>query len=295
MKNKISSYDHFLNESRSIYDIGGTGIKEILPDRVLPSTDKKDYMRLRGQFAKSLSNLTEFYNESYSNLAPTENDPDEDYKEIKSVLSKSGWTINSIKNLFSYDANFLCDENFFDFVKKNSLDQENGYIDILLYKLVEELALKGGKIYLGGEGWDFEGGGDDNEYLIKCAYGYHQTKYGQLYLKNRGVSESELIDKAKSDLFEWIKNYQWDSIIYDINRSISSREIPFSDYCLEEDDRIVIYSGEIADKAKELGSKLSLDDVISNIYRYLSSFKLDINVSDDKKEVVIYLQPYESR
>lgn len=304
MKNKILSYERFISESITIYNKGGLGEIEILPNRILSSTKREDYLRLRYQYWSSLMDLYNFYNVSFSNLAPTLKDPDNDYNEIKSVLSKKGWGMESIKNLFSEKADNLCGYNFFDmvegrptkvisdavkrelsdikyleiFTSNKSLSTLSGYIDLYLYKLVEELGLKGGEIFLGGEGWGFYEGGDDNEFLIKCAYGYHETKYGQLFLKSRGISEMELLEKAKKDLFNWLRDYQWISII-------GNSDIKFDDYCIEEEDRLVIYVGEISEKANK-----NVDDIIANIYRYLASFKLDIITSDDKKEVVIYLQ-----
>jgi len=324
MNNKLKKYHDFLNESSK---------SEKLPNRLLPSKTREDYLILRGDFRDTIEDITGYYDTYFSNLAQGSNDPDEDYNEIKKLISRKGWTIESIKNLFSPEVDKICKYNFFNLIsgrssdefksemdnrtlksqlyqpfREKSLDELSGYIDMFLYKLVEELGLKNtfnyatdDKVYLGGEGWQVQMVSNEyddiNEYLIKCAYGYHQTKYGKLFLKQAGVSEKELIEKAIKDFQFWFEG-EWmniiDKIIPDGNgRNISSK-MKFKEFFLIEDDRIIIYCRSISEYLKENELDVSTEEVIADFINSFSIFKLGTGESPldleivNKEEIIIW-------
>lgn len=315
MKNRLKKYKDFIIESLS---------SEKLPSRVLPSTDREDYLRLRSQFCEDVHDLGDFYSKYFSNLCSnSEADPDIDYLEMKKMISRKGWGIESIRNLFSTQADELCKYNFFDFISgtptvelkkevenrifkmqyyepifgSKSLDSVSGYIDIFMYKLVEELGLKGGTVWLGGEGWSsgLDSNPDENEYLIKCAYGYHQTKYGKLFLKQVGITEDDLISKALSDFTDWFKS-NWSPVIsknlspsdsYKVRTIINS--LNFDEFCVVESDRIVVFAKTISEELEKNDIEISSDIILSNILDYLGLFKLDMEVINNS-DVIIWVK-----
>jgi len=302
MKKKLKKYQDFLNEAST---------SEKLPTRVLPVPHRETYLQLRVEFRDDLEGLSDYYDTKFSNLCQNrDNDPDEDYLEMKKLLARKGWTIESIKNLFSPEADKACKYNFFNLAsgrssdelktefnnrtlksqfyqpfREKSLDEISGYIDIFMYKLVEELKLtntfnyaQSGKIYLGGEGWqDLDNNDTENEYLIKCAYGYHHTKYGKLFLNQIGLSEEELIRKAIQDFQTWIEQ-EWMSIVDEMIPGVNGRNISskmeFNDFFLVENDRIVIFCKAISEHLIQNGVNISTEDVVSKIMDSLSIFKL---------------------
>ncbi len=308
MNNKVKKYKDFLNEA--------SNSNQRLPGRLLPSTDRQIYLTLRSEFKEDILDLEKFYITKFSNLCSGDHDPDKDYDELKSLMSKKGWDMESIKNLFSEKADSLCEYNFFDlsrsvapksltkssFTNKQwevfqnpSLDEQNGYIDIYMFKLVEELGLKGGKIWLGGEGWAdaMNYTNDGNEYLIKCAYGYHHTKYGQLFLKQVGISEEQLISKAIADFSEWFSG-SWLSIISDglspgNSYKVRNSNYKFEDFCLIESDRIVIFSESISNELKSKEINVSPEEITSSILKKVGDlFRLDIEVINN--DVIIWVE-----
>lgn len=136
---------------------------------------------------------------SYSDLASGYKDPDEDFNRIQSEIEKRGFTLEVIGLLFSDDVNKKIGD-FKSFIRKYDLDNSNGEIDIYLYKINEKLNL-GTQVFLGGEGWASFINDPDTEELgyeviIKYAYGYHKTNYGELVLKQSGFNKTE-------DFIEW--------------------------------------------------------------------------------------------
>jgi hypothetical protein len=193
---KLFKYNQFIKES----------VTQFLPDhiKILIEGAKKDYP----QDIRNLEILrADLYSEivetcqstSYSNLASSNRDPDEDFNQIQSKIEKKGFTLEVIGLLFSDDVNKKIGD-FKSFIRKFNLDISNGEVDIYLYKLNEKLNL-GTEILLGGEGWASYINNPDTEELgyeviIKYAYGYHKTNYGQLVLKQSGFNKTE-------DFVEW--------------------------------------------------------------------------------------------
>jgi len=323
MNNKLKKYYDFLNEASK---------SEKLPARLLSSSSREDYLKLRCYFHDAIDLVRLYYDTYFSNLcAGSGNDPDVDYLEMKNLLSRTGWTMESIKNLFSPEVDKVCKYNFFNLAygepsseikmemntrrtsklndvdwlkfveifKGKSLTDTNGYIDLYMYKLVEELSLTNtfnysneDKIYLGGEGWHNQTKDNDegvNEYMIKCAYGYHQTKYGKLFLKQAGISEKELIENAIRDFQDWFET-EWMSIIDNMITGTNGRDISskmsFKDFFLVENDRIVIFCKSISEYLIESKLDISTEEVIAGFFKSLSIFKLGTGESPLDIEVV---------
>jgi len=294
---KINKYKEFINEAFS---------GEKLPDSKMESVSRGILLEYRVGFWQDMLTLSEFYNTYFSNLAASiDADPDDDYTQMKKLIRKKGWGIESLKNLFSEESDNICKYTFFDLVKGipsvefkeefkerrlksqyyepfnggSSLDATSGQIDIFLYKLAEELRLKG-IIYLGGEGWGDMLHGEENEYLIKCAYGYHQTKYGKLFLNQKGITEQELIEKAVEDLQVWLEK-NWSYGLISIGDRAIVRSMELKDFSLVESDRMIIYTSEVSDHLGKNGIKVSTEEVQSRIIKSMDVFKLDISITDE--------------
>ncbi len=299
---KINKYKEFINEAFS---------GEKLPNSKMESVTRGSMLEYRVDFWQDMLTLSEFYNTYFSNLAASiDADPDDDYIQMKRLIRKKGWGIESLKNLFSEESDNICKYTFFDLVKGipsvefkeefkerrlksqyyepfnggSSLDSTSGQIDIFLYKLTEELGLKG-VIYLGGEGWGDMVNTEENEYLIKCAYGYHQTKYGKLFLNQKGITDQELISKAVEDLQVWLES-NWSYGLMSLNDRGIVREMDLKDFSVVEPERMIIYTSEISDHLGKKGVKVSPEDVQSRIIKSLDIFKLDINQTDN--EIIIW-------
>jgi len=187
---KLFKYKQFIRESVSYIEDYIDGAKKDYPQ------DIRNLEKLREDF---YSEIIERCIVSYSSLASSNRDPDEDFNLIQSEIEKEGFTLEVIGLLFSDDLNKKIGD-FKSFIRKYDLDNKNGEVDIYLYKLNEKLNL-GAKVFLGGEGWASYINDPDTqelgyEVIIKYAYGYHKTNYGQLVLKQSGFNKTE-------DFIEW--------------------------------------------------------------------------------------------
>ena len=54
---------------------------------------------------------------SFSDMCKKDSNPEEDYKELQSLMDKKGWDIQSIKNLFSNKVDKLCGYGIAKFVR----------------------------------------------------------------------------------------------------------------------------------------------------------------------------------
>lgn len=189
---KLFKYKQFIKESVSYIKDYIDGAKKDYPQ------DIRNLERLRNDFySEIVENCSTTI--SYSDLASGYKDPDEDFNRIQSEIEKKGFTLEVIGLLFSDDINKKIGD-FKSFIRKFNLDNSNGEIDIYLYKINEKLNL-GTQVFLGGEGWaSFINNPDTQELgyevIIKYAYGYHKTNYGELVLKQSGFNKTE-------DFIEW--------------------------------------------------------------------------------------------
>jgi hypothetical protein len=265
-------------------------------------------------------------------MCKKDSNPEEDYKELQSLMDKKGWDIQSIKNLFSNKVDKLCGYSIAKFVRGerteefqevidelenkgvskrkledisepfgSDLDQQNGHTDIYLYFLFKELGLNPDFISLGGEGWASYG--DSDELFIRYRYGYHQTKYGQMMLKQIGYTIEQFKEEALVYLQQDIKN-NWNDMISSsvmvndkINRdnmvratitSFLKSSIQIKNYTLVEDDRMIIYTNEIAQYINKTfpEQNTTAEDISAGVVKYLEWAGIDIEVVDG--DVIIW-------
>ena len=240
-------FDKFFDKIQSVEKITGPFMTELKYE--------KEYMEtLRGIFAKKIKGLSEYFDSWYSSLASnSEANPEEDFAEMQKVMDKTGFTLPIIKKLFDKKVCQLTSEYYPYFIHQNHLDTINGYIDIYLYLLDEKLEIskntgvEANKDLGGGHSESLKNqtiervsSADDpdlNEWLIKYAYGYHKTPYGELLLKQVGLTPESFANIACQKILKniWIK-YLAEGHIE--NANLIEDEI-------EEDGGLITQEGEI--------------------------------------------------
>lgn len=329
MKKVLKKYSQFINESK----IQSSTIENLV--------SRYDFWHLLMELDYSEFNMRN----SFSDMCKTDNDPDEDFKNIQSYFDSKGFTIEEIKEIFSkennrvigYDLhdlyrgrrgvldesplsdiihnvekekkeNFATDFITDPFKSTSKLDSKNATIDIYFYKLFEKLGIGSGRIDLGGVTWVFWNYVDSNgeEAFIRYRYGYHNTKYGQLMLKQAGRTEEELREDALNYLQEFI-SYNFDSVITNVyqnkyNIRISSMinlrlyDIKIDEFTILENDRYIIDLVDMSDyfnslESKESGKlddkyKIEPDDIAPEFTKILDGLGIDIVFTGN--DLVIY-------
>ena len=329
MKKNLKKYNDFINEEI-------TAPPKLSDSYLKSNLDRNNaeiFLILRSNFYDRIINMTDDLKpRSFSDMCKKDSNPEEDYNEMKSLMSKKGWDIQSIKNLFSNKVDKLCGYGIAKFVRGDrtedfqevvsnledqgvskekiedinepfgsDLDSQNGHTDIYLYFLFKELGLNPNFISLGGEGWaDYN---EDDEMYIRYRYGYHQTKYGQLMLNQIGYTVEQFREEALVYLQQDIKEH-WSEMIAstvirkgtssvsapllnNINKFLRS-SIQIKDYTLVEDDRMIIYTNEIAQDINKTFTEQNTtsEDVSSGVVKYLEWAGTDIEVVDG--DVIIW-------
>jgi hypothetical protein len=326
MKNNLKKYTEFINEELTA--------KEKLSDAELSSTkgrndNEEKFLLLRYKFWYNIIDMTvDLRPRSFSDMCKRNTNPEEDYKEMQSLMDKKGWDIQSIKNLFSSQVDEICGYDIGDLVKgkitdkfssiltklnsqsiktsilsnmedpfrNNSLDQQNGHCDIYLYFTFKQLGLNKDFIELGGEGWATHD--EPEEVMIRYRYGYHQTKYGQMMLKQAGYTPEEFREKALDNLQDYISD-EWKSSLYQFLKD--NKELQYDDlnnlsrfvntmdldnFSIIEDDRMIIYSKEISNELNKFFTNMvNEEDILSVFTKLLSIFGLDIDFTGN--EIII--------
>ena len=254
---------------------------------------------------------------SFSDMCKRNTNPEEDYKEMQNLMDRRGWDIQSIKNLFSTKVDEICGYGIGDFVKGkktdkfnniltklntqrintsilsnigdpfvNFLNEQNGHTDIYLYFTFKQLGLNPDFIDLGGEGWSTYT--DKEEIIIRYRYGYHHTKYGQMMLKQMNYTQEEFKERALEKLQDLIFD-EWHFRLFsfyretkkdvkDVNgvsRFIDSLKL--EEYSIIEEDRMIIYTKEIANDINKQFPNLTNEEEVASVFtKFLSEFKLDI-------------------
>ena len=289
MKKNLKKYNDFINEElTSNPKLGDSYLQSNLA-----INNSEIFLILRSNFYDGVVSMT--YNLSpiyFSDMCKKDSNPEEDYNEMKSLMEKKGWDMQSIKNLFSEKVNKLCGygiakfvrgertEDFQEVVDKleeqgvskrkiedinepfgSDLDAHNGHTDVYLYFLFKELGLNKNFISLGGEGW--AGYNEGDELWIRYKYGYHQTKYGQMMLNQIGYTVDKFKEEALLYLQQYIKDYWEESLIRCLEETLAKQsggiKYPISkplkgllagmdikEYTLVEEDRMIIFTNEIA-------------------------------------------------
>lgn len=273
--------------------------KNHMLDNVLEKEDLKEFNDLkkvfidsRNDFADYVLGLDKFYGKHFSTIVHSSSDPDEDFEEIQKIINRTGYDLEVIKKLFDPIVCVFLSENFGQFIQKHQLDEQNGYIDIYLYKLNENLNLDT-KVWLGGDSW-----GDalqslaDEEYVVKYAYGYHKTKYGKLFLDQIGLSKEDFVSNA----LEYIKDHMNREVIPDINSNLlRDYGINFEvtdEYITFDDDRFIINYGDMYKDICKLEpiKDFYLEDLKKIVIRNFKTNTYNIeklNIQDTGDELII--------
>ena len=326
MKNNLKKYTEFINEeltadpklsdSELSSRVSGSGRK---------NNNEEKLLLLRYKFWDNIIDMTENLRpRSFSDMCKRNSNPEEDYKELQSLMDKKGWDIQSIKNLFSPQVDEICGYGIGDFVKGkktdefnniltklntqrintsilsnigdpfvNFLNEQNGHTDIYLYFTFKQLKLNPDYyIGLGGEGWSSFT--DKEEIIIRYRYGYHHTKYGQMMLKQMNYTQEEFREKALESLQEIIFD-EWHSRLFsfyketkkdvkdvrDVSRFIDSLKL--EEYSIIEDDRMIIYTKEIANDINKVFPNFTDEkEICSAFTKFLSDFNLDIDFTGNE-------------
>ena len=239
LKYKLSKIGDFQLDINSLDTISNEVVKVIL-----------DFLLLRGNFYNTILNMVDFFPGYFSDMCKKEYaNPENDFQEMQKMMGKKGFTINTIKNLFSERVNNLCAYDFSEFCFKNKgdrkiellirkiqmytkmfkpegLDQstidlikvhksgkivsENGHCDVYLWNIAKILGYDPDEIVeLGGDGWCYHGR-DAEEIVIRYRYGYHHTQYGKMMLNQMNLSEDRFVEIALISLQNEILN-SWKS------------------------------------------------------------------------------------
>ena len=171
-----------------------------------------------------------------------------------------------------------------------SLDETGAIQDIYFYFLFEKLEVTD-KVWLGGYGWSEIDGLGDNDYseaFIRYRYGYHQTEYGKLWMKQCRIDEEWLKEEAMDSLHKYLEE-EFTSILRNStkrNKDIGSLNI--DDYSIIEEDRIIINLQKIVDfinkapystYASDRDYTVDIEKIAAQFTKELEGFALDIELS----------------
>lgn len=204
---------------------------------------KSIFSEYRKEYSEKILKMSEFYSDFFSKIAQKiDAEPDKDFNDMQNLLNRSGFTFEIIKKLFDYRITSLISESFTYFISKNGLDSINGYVDIYLYYINQEIDLNA-EVLLSGMRLS---GMPSEEFLIKYAYGYHKTPYGLLFLKQNDISVAQFAEMA----IDAIKPYLQERFEYLINEILKNdeieSEIDINEYLMVDDDRFIFYYSELA-------------------------------------------------
>jgi hypothetical protein len=202
----------------------------------------------------------------------------------------------------------------------STLDSQGAIQDVYLYKLFEKLGLNTNIVKLGGDGWGdidgWENGGDYSEAFIRYKYGYHQTEYGKLWMKQCQIDEDWLREESMGDLQKYIED-EFASICSKILNNIIKkntnsftttdefdrrgnirdefgrrgniralvREFKLSDFSIIEEDRIIIDINKLCLEMFKLNgqSEVKHSDIevaAAEFTKQMEGFSLDIELTD---------------
>ena len=327
MKNNLKKYQEFINEELTAY----SKLSDSYLQSNLVSSNAKIFIILRSNFYDGVVSMTDDLRPRFfSDMCKINSNPEEDYKEMQNLMDKKGWDIQSIKNLFSSEVDEICGYGIGDLVKgrttdkfrsiltklnslkktsnvstnlsniehpfRDPLNQQNGHCDIYLYFTFKQLGLNQDFIELGGEGWATHD--EPEEVMIRYRYGYHQTNYGKLMLKQVGYTPEEFREKALDNLQDYISD-EWKSHLYqflkdnkqlqyddlnNLSRFVNTMDL--DNFSIIEDDRMIIYSKEISNELNKFSTNMvNEEDILSVFTKLLSIFGLDIDFTGN--EIII--------
>lgn len=181
-----------------------------------------DVENFRTELAEELKELqygSDVKTGSFSDIMhKSDGNMEEEFLMIQNHLDTKDLPFSRIEKLFTEKWNIQLGD-FGGWISGEQLDCLNGYIDIYLYRLNEKLG-QGANVWLGGNGYDIEGGGGETgeEYYIKYGYGIHRTYYGKIFLEQFDVTPEEFVSESFNHAFEWaVEQLNWD-IFYEATR-----------------------------------------------------------------------------
>jgi len=178
--------------------------------------------------------------------------------------------------------------------------------DFYLYKLFEKLGLNLNIVRLGGSGWgdidEWENDDNYSEAFIRYRYGYHQTEYGKLWMKQCKIDEEWLREEAVSQLQKYIEE-EFSSVCGNILRSIvfisrgksgttaSVMQLRLEDFSIVEEDRIIINIHKLCLEILNLYGieELTESDIeiaAAEFTKRLDGFSLDIELTDSNELII---------
>jgi hypothetical protein len=114
MKKNLKKYNDFINEEL-------TAPPKLSDSYLKSNLDRNNaeiFLILRSNFYDGIVNITDDLRpRSFSDMCKKDSNPEEDYKELQSLMDKKGWDIQSIKNLFSNKVDKLCGYGIAKFVR----------------------------------------------------------------------------------------------------------------------------------------------------------------------------------
>ena len=271
-RNFESDYNQFMDiyKNKIVPAIGEVQVfTNFMLNDVLDKSEEANFHKIRqrlkdarSEFGDSIKSLSErFFRSSFSGLAQNINsNPEQDVEEMQRILNRAGFTIEILKKLFNPVISVFTSESFARFIETNSLDDENGYVDIYLYKLNEQLDLNT-TVFLGGAGWgDALNDNPEEEYVVKYSYGYHKTPYGKLFLEQIGISKDEFITTAYQYLKGHFKESVYPGILSDLKKmvhtgyasSLGDFKMDFDKYVTLDDDRFIVNYVEMCNEFNDL-------------------------------------------
>ena len=259
--------------------------------------DKQFIVSKREELKESIEVMADFFPGYFSDMCKKRDaNPEKDYQEMQNLLNKKGWNFESIKNLFSESCNDLVGQDFQEWKNEGPLDSINGHCDVYLYFTAKNLGFNPDIVSLGGDGWSEYR--EPEEVFIRYAYGYHQTEYGKLMLKQNRMSEKEFTEIALTQLGKHIQENLYSVIwrffeqkyktskdrefleqgrveLLRIERNLNIEEI-----AIIEDDRLIIYFIQLNQILEEaVGIEFTVDELIAAFIKFLSPLKLKQFVS----------------
>lgn len=296
---KLRNYSQFINENVEITD------------------DLLEVLMKRGKFWNEIFELdcSQFnFTRSYSDMCKRINrNPEQDFQKIQKHFDEKGFTLEEIKDLFSEENNQRCGYNLEEFYKGENypgskLDSLGAIQDFYLYKLFEKLGLNPDVIRLGGSNWgeidEWENDGNYSEAFIRYKYGYHQTEYGKLWMKQCQIDEEWLREEAIGQLQKYIEE-EFSSICANIIRSLVfiSRgksgttgpgifeQLRLEDFSIVEEDRIIINIHKLCLEILNLCGiqELTESDIeiaAAEFTKRLDGFSLDIELTDSNELII---------
>jgi hypothetical protein len=309
-KNFEFDYNQFMDiyQNKIVPSIGEVEVfTNFMLNDVLDKSEEANFHKLRNklkdsrnEFADSIKSLSErFFKSSFSSLAQNINsNPEEDVDEMQKILNRAGFTIEILKKLFNPVVSVFTSESFARFIDSNNLDDENGYVDIYLYKLNEKLDLNT-TVWLGGLGWgDALNDNPEEEYVVKYSYGYHKTPYGKLFLEQIGITKDEFITTTYQYLRDHFRESVYPGIISDLKKmaqigyasSIMDFKMDFDKYVTLDDDRFIInyvemcnYFNEVTENKYENSAtpEWFKETILSNMRTFS-----DLNIQDTGDDLI---------